>query len=97
MGKKRRTFSAKMKSKIALEALRERLTVSEIAQKFEVHPNQISRWKKEAILGLDEIFEDKRKIRQTQQDHEKLIEQLYQQIGQLQVELNWLKKKFGEP
>jgi transposase len=60
MSKKRRTFSAREKSKIAIEAIRERETSSEIAKRYSVHPNQVSIWKKLALEGLDLIFEDRR-------------------------------------
>ena len=96
MGKKRRTFSARQKSKIALEALREREPSSAIAKKYSVHPNQVSQWKKVALEGLESIFADKRKMSDIQKDHEALTEQLYSQIGQLQMELKWLKKKVGD-
>jgi len=96
MGKKRRTFSARQKAKIALEALREREPCSVIAKKYSVHPNQVSRWKKAALAGLEGIFEDGRKSSDNQKEHEALTEQLYSQIGQLQMELKWIKKKVGE-
>ena len=93
MGKKRRTFSGREKAQIALEALRERQTLSEIAQRFEVHPTQVSAWKKEAQDHLSEVFSDKRTRDNQQAEQAELVERLYQQIGQLQVEVNWLKKK----
>jgi transposase-like protein len=79
-----------------LEALKERQTLSEIAQKFEVHPVQVSSWKKEAQEHLGELFSDKRSRDKEQEAQTELVERLYQQIGQLQVELNWLKKKIGQ-
>jgi transposase-like protein len=82
--------------KIVLEALKERQTLSEIAQKFEVHPVQVSSWKKEAQEHLGELFSDKRSRDKEQEAQTELVERLYQQIGQLQVELNWLKKKIGQ-
>jgi transposase len=96
MGKKRRTFSGAEKAKIVLEALKERQTLSEIAQKFEVHPVQVSSWKKEAQEHLGELFSDKWSRDKEQEAQTELVERLYQQIGQLQVELNWLKKKIGQ-
>ena len=96
MEKKRRTFSANQKSKIALEALREREPSSSIAKKYSVHPNQVSQWKKTAVEGLEGIFADKRKAFVVQKEHEALTDQLYSQIGQLQMELKWLKKKVGD-
>lgn len=93
MSRKRRTFSAKQKAKIALEALQERLPKGEIATQFEVHPNQVSLWKKQAIDGLESIFEDRRKQNDQAADQAQLIEDLYQKIGRLQMELDWVKKK----
>lgn len=96
MRRKRRIFSAAQKTKIALEAIKERQTGAEIAAKYEVHPNQVSQWKKEALAGLTEVFIDKRKVQKERQNQEELTDRLYSQIGQLQFELNWLKKKIGE-
>lgn len=91
MGKKRRTFSAEQKSFIALEALREHQTLSELAQKHQVHPSQITVWKKQATDGLKEVFE--RSDTDKTSAYEDKIALLFQQIGQLQFELDWLKKK----
>lgn len=96
MGRRMRTFSGAEKAKIVLEALKERQTLTEIAQKFEVHPVQVSSWKKEAQEHLSDLFSDKRSRDKEHEDQLQLVEQLYQQIGQLQVELNWLKKKVGQ-
>lgn len=93
MSRKRRTFSAKQKAKIALEVLQERLPKGEIATQFEVYPNQVSLWKKQAIDGLESIFEDRRKQNDQAADQAQLIEDLYQKIGRLQMELDWVKKK----
>jgi transposase-like protein len=95
MGRTRRTFSAQQKTQIAVEALRERQTLSEIAQKFDVHPSQITAWKKQVLDGMQTLFEQPRQ-QDTQQQEEK-IALLYQQIGQLQFELDWLKKKTNRP
>lgn len=93
MGRKRRTFSPKEKSKIALAALKERQTGAEIASEFKVHPNQISTWKRMAQQGIESVFEKTNKQDKKILDQSKLIEKLYGTIGQLQVELNWVKKK----
>ena len=95
MGQKRRTFSASQKSKIALEAIRERLSSSEIANKYSVHPNQVSKWKSTAINGLNDLFLDKRKSEVQKKEQEELTDKLYRQVGKLQMELEWLKKKVG--
>lgn len=91
MGRIRRTFSAQQKSQIALEAIRERKTLSEIAQQHDVHPTQINVWKKQVTEGIITLFEQPHKTQAD--DTEAKIALLYQQIGQLQFELDWLKKK----
>jgi transposase-like protein len=90
MSQKRRTHSAEFKSKVALEAIKERHTVSEIASSYQIHPNQVTMWKSQLLENLGTVFSDGRKSSQEKEDKESL---LYQQIGQLQVELDWLKKK----
>jgi transposase-like protein len=91
--KQRRSFGAEQKAKIAIEAIKGQKTVQEIASHFEVHPNQVSLWKKQALERMSELFSDRRA--REEQTGEELKAQLYQQIGQLQVELGWLKKKSG--
>lgn len=94
MGRIRRTFSAQQKAKIALEALRERETLSEIAQKYQVHPSQVTLWKKQANDGLISVFEQAGATSKEADDGKEAL--LYQQIGQLQFELDWLKKKIAK-
>lgn len=89
----RKRYGADFKAKVALEAIRGHKTVNEIAGQFGVHPNQVVQWKKQALIGLSEIFSNGR-VRKDKSDEE-LRDQLYQQIGQLKVELDWLKKKTG--
>lgn len=93
MSGKRRVFSAKFKASVALEAIRGLRPINEIASARGVHPHQVSAWKKQALAALPEAFQDGRVRRG--QDPEELTAQLYQQIGQLKVELDWLKKKSG--
>ena len=88
---KRRQHSAELKSKVAVEAIRGVSTVQEIAGKYEVHPTLVTKWKKEALAGLPGVFTDGLKRRDT--NEERLREQLYEQIGRLKVENDWLKKK----
>lgn len=78
---------------IALEAIKGQHTVNEIAGHYGVHPNQVTHWKKQALEGLPELFSGRR-VHEGQEE-EALKAQLYQQIGQLKVELDWLKKKVG--
>ena len=89
----RKRFTAEFKAKVALEALRSEKTVNALAGAYDVHPNQVSNWKREAQAGLVEIFSTKRG-RQAAHDLAER-ERLYSQIGRLQVELDWLKKKSG--
>jgi len=91
---KRRNHGGPFKAKVALEAIKGTMTVNELASRYEVHPTQIANWKKEALEELPRIFSSSRE-RQEKKD-EQLIARLYEQIGQLQVELNWLKKKIGD-
>ncbi|MEL6945343.1 MAG: IS3 family transposase, partial [Bacteroidota bacterium] len=91
MRKKRKVYSSNFKGRVALEALQERQTLSEIANKHSLHPNQISKWKQQVKDGIGEVFDNKRGRKS--KEEEELINRLYQQIGQLQVELDWLKKK----
>lgn len=93
MRKGRKKHSAKFKAKVALEAIKGDRSISELASLYEVHPTQIGRWKKRLLEQVPEIFSGKRKTRA--KEDEKLKEKLYQEIGQLKVELDWLKKKSG--
>ena len=94
MAKKRRNFTPALRAKVALAAIRSEGTAAELAGRFDVHPSQVGAWKKAAIEGITESLSDGRKTKaKHDQDHEA---KLYQQIGQLQFELDWLKKKAGE-
>jgi transposase-like protein len=91
MKKQRKTYSAELKAKIAVEAIKGQRTLNEIASRYGVHPNQVTTWKKQALESLPALFSARRAT--AAQDEEALKAQLYQQIGQLKVELDWLKKK----
>ena len=93
MKNKRRNHSAAFKSKVALAAIKGDKTIAELAGEYEVHPNQITQWKKQLLESVPEIFSRRRQ--NDQRDQETLTSELYQQIGQLKVELDWLKKKSG--
>ena len=93
MSPTRKQYSPKFKAKVALEAIKGQRAINEIAAAYGVHPPVIQKWKKHALDLLPEVFTDGRS-RATQTD-EQLRDQLYQQIGQLKVELDWLKKKAG--
>jgi transposase len=94
MSIKRKNHNSIFKTKVALEAIKELNTISEIAARHEIHPNMVSKWKTQLVEGASEIFEDKRKNRANKKE-EDITEQLYQQIGQMKVENDFLKKKFG--
>ncbi len=83
-------YTAEEKAKVAMEALRGQMTMNEISSKFQVHSTQITRWKALAKDGLLNAF--KSPTKKDLQDNE-LVDELYRQIGQLKVELEWLKKK----
>lgn len=93
MKKQRKNYSSEFKVKVALEAIKGQKTLNEIASHYEVHPNQVTQWKKQALEGLPDLFSHRRL--RLEKDDELLKAQLYQQIGQLKVELDWLKKKVG--
>lgn len=88
--KTRRKFTAEFKGKVVLEALKERSTIEELARKFELHPNQINSWKKEAASNIALLFGADKS--EGVGDYEKQTEKLYAQIGQLKVENDFLKK-----
>ena len=91
MGKRRRQFSEQLKFKVALEAAKELRTINEIASAYDVHPNQVSSWKKRLLEEGAEVFRSKRACDQQHQAEQEAA--LYEQIGRLKMELEWLKKK----
>lgn len=93
MGKKRRRFTAEFKLKVVLEALKERQGLNEIAQKYQLHQNQVSTWKAAFLAQALEYMNHRSKTSRCENDVEK--EQLYTKIGKLQMELDFLKKKLS--
>lgn len=92
--RKRRVFGGPFRAKVALAAVKEDKTLSQLADQFEVHANQVSAWRKELVERAAELFEDRRR---RQRDEESASqEELYQQIGRLKMEVEWLKKKSAE-
>jgi len=93
MKKSRRTFTSEFKAKVAIEAIKEVKTVSELAQQFQVHPNMISQWKREFLANAGKVFNAGKKEAVQVKKLKKVNEDLVHQIGQLTVDINWLKKK----
>ena len=90
----RKRHSADFKAKVSLEAIRESRTMAELSSVFGVHGTMISRWKRHVLENLPSLFS--KKVVQKDKDTDELIAALYQQIGQLKVELDWLKKKSAQ-
>ncbi len=88
----RKRYDAKYKAKVALEAIREEKTLAELSSKHSVHRVQIQQWKKQGVDGFPTLFS--KKGFDELAEKEKLIEELYKQIGVLKVENDWLKKKY---
>lgn len=91
--RRRRQHSPELKARVALEAIQERKTINEIAGEYGIHPKQVSEWKRQVIESLSEIFAggmrvDGRELRRQESE-------LFEQIGRLKMELEWLKKKYG--
>ena len=93
MKSKRRNHRGPFKVKVALAAARGDKTLAELASEFGVHPTQVTQWKKQLLEALPEIFSGRRQ--RDRQEQNELTDELYRQIGQLKVELDWLKKKSG--
>ncbi len=91
--KVRRIHTPAFKSQVVLAMLRGEKTRGEIASEFQIHPVQADKWRQKVIESLSHIFSGG--IKDEERKREKLIEELYKQIGQLKVETDWLKKKIG--
>lgn len=94
MKRERRKFSAAFKAKVALEAIKEKETLQQLASKFEVHQNQITQWKREFLEHAEDVFDKKRAENKSNDEQEK--EMLYGKIGRLQTEVDFLKKVLGK-
>ena len=91
----RKSYTSRFKAKVALEALKSENTISEIASKYEIHPNQVSAWKKQFLENMPSLFVDKRTQRAKKMKEDK-TDELYKTIGQLKVENGFLRKKYKE-
>jgi transposase len=91
MGRKRKAHAAAFKAQVALAALKGDKTVNELASQHAVHPTLIHAWKKQLLAGAEDLFSNGSKA--AAEDHEAVQAQLYEQIGRLKMELDWLKKK----
>jgi len=89
----RKSIAVETKVKAVLAALKGEKTINQIASDLGVHPVQISQWKRELVEKAPDLFRDRRTRKQ--KDQKELVDDLYRQIGQLQYEFNWLKKKVG--
>ena len=90
--KKRKLYPKEFKARVALEAIREVKTIAELSAEYEIHSNMIAKWKKHLQDNVSELF-----IRKNEQepDARQQIENLYKEIGRIQVENSWFKKKLG--
>ena len=93
MKQMRKSFDGTLKAKVALEAIKGEKTLSQIASQYKIHVSQIRQWKQRVLEELPGLFSRKREKNQAKT--EELTAELYRQIGQLKVELDWLKKKVG--
>jgi transposase-like protein len=89
----RKRYDNRFKAQVVLEALKNQRTMAQIASEYGAHANQITKWKRRVLDELPGIFSNRRE--RDQRDNEALQAELYRQIGQLKVELDWLKKKAG--
>lgn len=88
----RRVHPPAFKAKVAVEAIREHKTIAELSSIYGVHPTQITKWKHRALTGLEGLFADHGR---QEQQRDELTRELYEQIGKLKVEVDFLKKKIG--
>ena len=93
---KGKRIPASLKAQIVLEALRDEKSVAQIASENHIHPNQIHKWKKQALENFNQLFAEDRQGAQVQEAaHERELNELYAEIGRLSAQLSWLKKKSG--
>ena len=88
---RRKRYDCQFKAQVAIEAIKNQQTIAQIASEYGVHPNQVSQWKKQALEQLPQLLASGRS--KAASDNDQLVDELYRQIGQLKVELDWLQKK----
>ena len=91
MGRKRRAFTEKFKAQVAIEAVKGIKTLAELAREYQIHPNQISEWKRRLLRNAPELFVSGKKA--AARTEEELTAPLYEEIGRLKMDIKWLKKK----
>jgi transposase-like protein len=89
--KMRKSYDAAFKARVALEAVKGEKTMAQLSSEYGVHVNQIGQWQKRLLQELPDVFSERR--RKKEDEAEEMTAELYRQIGQLKVELEWLKKK----
>jgi putative transposase len=89
----RKRYDGTFKARVVLESLKNEKTIAELASEYHVHPNQIAQWRKQAVENLPSLFDSKQAKEEKAAEEEK--DELLRQIGQLKVETDWLKKKWG--
>jgi transposase len=93
MARTRKVHTASFKAKVALAAVKELETVSQLASRYEVHPTQIHQWKRQLLDGAEEVFSGGAGCKRSRSEDGCSSSELYEQIGRLKMELEWLKKK----
>ena len=88
---RRKQYTSQFKAQVAIEAIKNEQTVAQIASEYGVHPTQVNQWKKQVLEQLPQLFTNGRS--KAAADTDQLVAELYRQIGQLKVELDWLEKK----
>lgn len=90
----KKTYTAEFKAQVVLEILKEEKSISQLSSEYGVHPNILGKWKAQAMSGLSKVFtDDHRETEAMKSEYEKRIQELYEEIGRLTTQVNWLKKK----